>query len=230
MQLLQPPKGAFMTLKDYLADSTRTNGEATVLDILRGETIVVRLDRTIFHAQGGGQKADRGRIGNAVVIHVTHNADNVDHHVESVDDLQIGSVVVLEIDKSWRRLNAAYHTAGHLLASVIERSYPGLKAVSGHQWPNEARVEFIGDTPVDQISIDAVNQHLLSDLEADLAVSIQGDPMADRAIKIGAYDAIPCGGTHVATLSEIGSITARTIKSKGGRIRISYEASPSHSR
>ena len=217
-----------MTLKQYLAEPAKTTCTARVLEITHGETMIVRLDRTIFHAQGGGQKADRGRIGPTVVIHVTHNADNVDHHVESTTGLAVGDEVALEVDEAWRRLNAAYHTAGHLLASVVENMYPGLQAVSGHQWPGEGRVEFMGELPVEKVSFDDINRRLASDLAANLPVVIVGDPFKSRAIKIGGYEPIPCGGTHVSRLGEVGTTIVRSIKAKSGRIRISFDASPNH--
>jgi alanyl-tRNA synthetase len=217
-----------MTQKQYLAEPTKTTWTARVLNITHGETTIVRLDRTIFHAQGGGQKADRGRIGPAVVIHVAHNADNVDHHVENAAGLEVGAEVVLEVDQAWRRLNAAYHTAGHLLASVVEAMYPGMRAVSGHQWPGEGRVEFTGDFPIEKMSVDDINTHLSTDLAADLAVSIVGDPFKERAMQIGSYEAIPCGGTHVSRLGEIATIIAKAIKAKSGRTRISFDASPNY--
>lgn len=217
-----------MTRKQYLAEPSKMTWTARVLGITQGETTIVRLDRTIFHAQGGGQKADRGRIGSAVVIHVAHNADNVDHHVDNAAGLEVGAEVTLEVDEAWRHLNAAYHTAGHLLASVVENMYPGLRAVSGHQWPGEGRVEFMGDVPVEKVSAEDINARLTSDLAADLPVVIVGDPFKDRAIKIGSYEPIPCGGTHVSRLGEVAATIVRAVKAKSGRIRISFDASPNH--
>jgi alanyl-tRNA synthetase len=217
-----------MTIKQYLAEPSRMNWTARVLGISQGEMTVVRLDRTIFHAQGGGQKADRGRIGSAVVIHVAHNADNVDHHVESATAMNVGAEVTLEVDAAWRRLNAAYHTGGHLLASVVETLYPGTRAVSGHQWPGEGRVEFVGDLNVEQLSVAEINARLVADLTADLPISVEGDPFKDRAIKIGNYAPIPCGGTHVSRLGDVATTIVRSIKAKGGRIRIGFDASPKH--
>ncbi|WP_421381045.1 hypothetical protein ACOCG7_34120 (plasmid) [Paraburkholderia sp. DD10] len=57
-----------------------------------------------------------------------------------------------------------------------------------------------------------------------LHVVIEGDPARNRAIKIGDYPSIPCGGVHVANLSEIAVSTIKSIKAKGGRLRIGYDA------
>lgn len=212
-----------MTIKQYLAEPTKIISSAQILEIIESETTMLRLDRTIFHPQGGGQKADKGRIGDAVVTHVVHNDNNVDHYVENSTGLAVGAEVTLEVDQDHRWLNAAYHTAGHLLAAVVETIYPELRAVSGHQWPNEARVEFVGDKLSSQICIEDINTILARDLTFNLPVTIEGDPYFDRTIKIGNYLPIACGGTHVSNLSEINAIHCTTVKSKNGRIRISFE-------
>ena len=61
-----------MTNKRYLAEPASYSGEATVTAILQGELPIVRLSETLFHPQGGGQKADRGTIGSASVTDVAH--------------------------------------------------------------------------------------------------------------------------------------------------------------
>lgn len=218
-----------MTLKQYLADPAMT-GTARIQEIIKGETTILRLDRTLFHPQGGGQKSDRGRIGPAEVTHVAHNGNDIDHHVGNPAGLVVGAEVTLEVDEAWRRLNAAYHTAGHLLAAVVETIYPALRAVSGHQWPGEGRVEFTGDIPTAPMGIEDINSRLAADLAAKLPVTIEGDPLQDRAIKIGDYPPLPCGGTHVSHLGEIATIRVSAVKAKSGRIRISFDASINPSR
>ena len=124
-----------MTAKLYLAHSEMRSINAKILAIVVAADgrPAVRLNQTIFHAQGGGQKADVGRIGDARVLHVTHNGGNVDHVVDSPELLTVGSIVRAELDHSWRSLNAAHHTAGHLVASVVERIFPSAKAVARSQ-------------------------------------------------------------------------------------------------
>lgn len=214
------------TRKDYLAEPQRLQGRARVLEVLPGAPSIVRLDCTIFHAQGGGQKADRGHIGPARVTHVVHNGDAVDHHVEGAAGLAPGDEVTLAVDRDWRALNAALHTAGHLVAGVVESLYPGVKAVAGHQWPGEGRVEFLGELRAEDISIDAINARLAEDIAADLPVQIVGDPFTQRAMRIGSYAPIPCGGTHVAQLGRIASATVRSVKAKGGKVRMGFDAAP----
>lgn len=210
-----------MTIKRYLNDLS-TSGIVTVSEIITGDKPVVRLTETWFHPQGGGQKADRGIIGSAKVLHVAHSAGEVDHYVDSTAGLSAGTSYLFNIDVEWRRLNAAYHTAGHLIASIIEDHFSSLRAVSGHQWPGEGRVEFEGEIG----AIETIHNTLANEISRILSsqehVQVIGDPYTDRAIQIGQYKAIPCGGTHVTTTDQIGSIKIDALKKKNGRLRVSY--------
>lgn len=214
-----------MTIKQYLQDH-KTQGTVTITELISGDKPVVRVAETWFHPQGGGQKADRGLIGTSHVIHVAHNGGEVDHYVDTLSGLEVGCEYPFAIDEPWRRLNMTYHSAGHLLAAVVESNSPGLTAVSGHQWPGEARVEFEGVIPDDSISIDYLNTLLADAISKNMVVQIVGDPFTNRGIKIGDFKEIPCGGTHVKSLSEIEAVRVTNIKKKSGRLRINYEVTP----
>lgn len=213
-----------MTVKEYLRDGS-VQGEVEITEIIGGERPAVRTKATWFHAQGGGQKADRGLIGAAEVYSVRHADDGeVDHFVASVAGLEIGQRVPFVVDAAWRRLNARFHTAGHLIAAICEDLTPGVVATNGHQWPGEARVEFGGDG-VERIVTSApyLEDALANVIANRLPVVMIGDPFSSRAIKIGGHKPIPCGGTHVANIEEIGQIKLRSAKAKGGGVRLGYE-------
>jgi alanyl-tRNA synthetase len=213
-----------MTRKLYLLNPKTNSCSATILSIDR-ENNHVCVDQTIFHPQGGGQMSDTGTLGPANVIKAVQNDDGVWHHVDNINGLKEGQVCSLAINAEKRFLYSRYHTAGHLVASVVEALYPNLHAISGHQWPGESRVDFEGDTATQKVVADDINARLLEDLQSNLAVTLEGDPFLDRSIKIGKHNSIPCGGTHVASLNELGSVMVRSIKIKGSRVRIGYEIS-----
>ncbi|MEN8723815.1 MAG: alanyl-tRNA editing protein [Alphaproteobacteria bacterium] len=211
------------TQRLYL-ENDALSGTATITALIDGDTPIVRLNQTLFHAQGGGQKADRGTIGPVTVAHVAHNGDEADHIVDTLDGLSVGDEVEINVDADWRQLNTAYHSAGHLLAAVAEELAPTLIAVSGHQWPGEARVEFTfgGELPDIAALVPALNERLAALINDDVPVAITGDPYSDRAMKVGDYQAIPCGGTHVASLAQIGTVTIEGAKRKKDKLRIKY--------
>ncbi|WP_109482714.1 alanyl-tRNA editing protein [Paraburkholderia sp. C35] len=213
-----------MTKKLYLSDSLNLEGITTITEVIPDSPLghVVRLTSTLFHPQGGGQKADRGTLGSRNVLHVAHDGTQVNHVVDTIDGLIPGQEIEMKVDAAWRYLNAAYHTSGHLLSCVVAKLYPALRALAGHQWPGEARVEFTGDVPAGDISIDAINAALAEEIATAHPVMIVGDPFNDRAIQIRHHDAIPCGGVHLQTLAALSKVEVLAVRNRGTRLRISY--------
>jgi alanyl-tRNA synthetase len=213
-----------MTHKQYLASPDLT-GITTITKIGNDDEgkAYVCLKETLFHAQGGGQKADRGTISGLAVTHVAHIDGEVNHYVESIAHLEVGMIVEIAIDPEWRQLNAKSHTAGHVIAAIGDSILPGLKAIGGHHWIGESRVEFQGTSSLSSDEILATLTGAVDRAVADnLPVKVVGDPFASRQVQIGSFPAVPCGGTHLDSLSELSDLVLTKVKSKGDKIRISY--------
>lgn len=194
----------------------------------------VLLENTVFHPQGGGQRADRGHIAQAQVTHVAKLGDSpanfeVKHYVVDVDhkNLAIGQEVDLEIDTLYREQNSKLHSAGHLLAAVAESLFSQLQAISGHHYPGEGRVEFKNRSEsIDLPSMDDLK--MLIDEELALAIA-KNYPVhvlwddAGRKISTGPFAPVPCGGTHVSQVSDLGGISIRNVKLKRGIVVVGYD-------
>ncbi|MES2354506.1 MAG: hypothetical protein V4568_08895 [Pseudomonadota bacterium] len=216
-----------MTFLQYLTDSS-LSGEATILSAGNDGRPYLILDRTLFHRAGGGQRSDRGSIGELQVVDVLLHRESGEtrHYVEQAG-LCAGEKTAMIIDKAWRDLNSRCHTGGHLIAAVIEKKYPHVAPDRGHHWPGECRVE----CGVEQnLCIDVTD--LSADISATLAEVIASDVMVAilhnpndgmRHVKIGRYDAVGCGGTHVTRTGELDGLQIKAIKIKSGRMRISYD-------
>ena len=163
------------TIKRYLFDPSLT-GTTKITALLENDRPIVRLAETWFHPQGGGQKADRGYINDIPVLHVAHANDEIDHVVASTEGLAIGVTVRVVVDADWRQLNSAYHTVGHLIAHLGEALYPSMKAISGHHWPGEARVEFTGELPAPAEIKGRLQEALKEAIASDLAIQVGGVP------------------------------------------------------
>ncbi len=212
-----------MTVKRYLA-SAELAGTATVTHVGDDGRPFVQLSETLFHPQGGGQKADRGTVAGRAIVHVAQSPDGeVNHYLDSADGLAVGQAVDVAVDPEWRRLNARWHTAGHLIAAVVERLFPPLQGVAGHHWPGEGRVEF---TPADAANLEDVAARLPAALAAavvaDLPVTVVGDPFASRAVVVGDSRPVGCGGTHLTSVGALGKVEVSGVKVKGGKLRVSY--------
>ena len=201
----------------------------------------VKLSKTIFHPQGGGQPFDVGvlRFGekhqvNIISVQKEIKEDDADknnfdirHYVSpETTELNVGEDVEMLIDQNRRQLNARLHSAGHLIAAVVEKYFgKDWKATGGHHIPKEARVEF---TPVNASPVSSaqevqkcLQEQLPLEIEADSIVNILLDE-SGRRIQIGGYEAVPCGGTHVERLSALEQIDVREVKIKSKKLRVSY--------
>lgn len=105
----------------------------------------------------------------------------------------------------------------------MEQLFPGLKAVGAHHWSGEARVEFVGENlPKSELVQMKLSEALKQAIQDNLSVSIIGDPIRSRAIQIGVFPAVSCGGTHLQNLGVLGQVKITAVKVKGGKLRLSY--------
>ena len=135
-----------MTEKYYFIDMLCFETTATIV-ALDDEKSSVILDKTIFHVKGGGQLADSGTINDAIVLDVIHREDGAVLHQVSREDLQKLSAnlnVTIKIDSVKRKYHSRLHSAGHVIAGVVEKLFPEIKAISGNHIPGQSRIVFSG--------------------------------------------------------------------------------------
>lgn len=209
-------------IKKYLEMPT-LEAEACISDVIHSaDCTIVRLDETIFHPQGGGQKPDRGLIAGVPVLDVRHaESGEVDHFVRAFSQ-SVGETVALTVDAAWRYECSRWHSGGHLIADLGETISPGLRAARGHHWPGEARVEFEGAVESTEQFQRLLKEALAVAVEVALPFEIVGDPYSNRTVKIGQNTPVPCGGTHVKTARELLGIEVTKTKHKRGVLRVSY--------
>lgn len=187
---------------------------------------VITLEDTIFHPQGGGQPADRGTIeGPQALMQVTHVKKREDGMIEHTGTmiegtLQAGNTVTCVIDQATRQLHSRLHSAGHLLDVALEKLSLRWQPGKGYHFADGPYVEYLTtDTPESSLGelIEGITAQLIQE-KLPTTIELQG---TTRIIHL-AGKAVPCGGTHVQSLAEIGSIKIRNIKQKSGTIRIGY--------
>ncbi|MBV9218485.1 MAG: alanyl-tRNA editing protein [Methylobacteriaceae bacterium] len=229
-----------MTAALFRDDAYLQEAEARVVGInSRGGVL---LDRTVFYAQGGGQPGDSGRLimadGRAIEIATTiYDADKstiVHVPAEGQDLSGLDGTVIARIDWPKRHLRMRVHTALHLLTAVLP--YP---VTGGGIGDGEGRLDFdIPEAGLDKSAIAAkLNAMIASDAvvrdrwitDEELAanpglvktMSVKPPVGAGRVrlVEIVGLDLQPCGGTHVARTSEIGTVAITEIEKKGKQNR-----------
>lgn len=185
----------------------------------------IEIDQTIFHPQGGGQPADRGNINGIEILHValekTENAERILHFFDCekypiLEKCSKGDCVTVNIDSEFRNKCSRYHSAGHLLADLVEQSYQ-VRATKGNHFPGQASVLFAFDNTADflfnTLKDEKQKENIKQDLQKKFNVKAQqgkpvpiffADKEADklRKIAVGAKT-MPCGGTHVENTTEL---------------------------
>ena len=203
-----------------------------------GDGFVVT-DRTIFYPLGGGQPGDTGRIrwdtGNAAVTDTRYGEGGTIQHIlaPGAPVPAPGTPVSLEIDWQRRYRHMRMHTAMHLLGSVLRYGVTG-----GNISEEKSRLDFDMEDSIDKEAVEAALRELVA---ADHAVScrwiseeeLDANPAlvrtmsvqpprgkgAIRLLEIAGIDLQPCGGTHVGSTREVGTIRIGKVEKKGRQNR-----------
>ncbi|MBK0034791.1 alanyl-tRNA editing protein [Erwinia sp. S43] len=207
-----------MTSKLYLlSDSLRA--AATVLSSTLAEDgrFHTVLSETLFHPQGGGQPYDIGMIGDASVLGVFQEKDEIVHVTDSA--LPVGECA-MAVDEECRQLHTRMHSAGHLIAAVGEDL--GWQAIKGNHRPGEGRVVFAAAVagqavPDAELLCDEVNKLVNQALPRQ-----QTMPEGIRRITWGELPFYSCGGTHVISTDRIGQVLISSVKFRKGQLSVSY--------
>jgi alanyl-tRNA synthetase len=182
----------------------------------------VKLDRTAFYPTSGGQPHDTGRLGDARVVDVLNEDDEVIHVVDK--PIEIGSVKG-SIDWHRRFDHMQQHTGQHVLSAVFHSKF-ALPTISFHLGSDVCTIDVRGQEPKQKILDDAMAA--ANDVVyADRAVNVKYGSTEElaaagvrktvertgtlRAIEIESLELQPCGGTHVQRTGQIGMILVRGV-------------------
>lgn len=232
----------------YLEDMQQLGCTAYVEGIEEkdGKTIVY-LDQTVFYPQGGGQPYDTGTISSPDTTFTVEEVRFVEGRVLHIGHFNghpfmQGEDVECKVDKDRRELNTRMHSGGHVLDMAVNELGYNWTPGKGYHFPQGAYVGYTGDLgdETKEAVVEKLTQKIAEILGHDIKTEIRfvdKDEMAklcrhvpeylpkDKPSRVVLYGdfGVPCGGTHVAALKDIGHETVRKIKTQAGTIRISYE-------
>jgi len=178
------------------------------------------LNRTAFYPASGGQPHDLGKIGDANVLDVRDEGDEILHLVDRKPSDPDVTCCIL-----WPRRfdHMQQHTGQHLLSAMFQERF-GLPTVSFHLGSELCTIDLRGPEPSEEIlegAERAANEIVFEDRPVNVRYST-ADQLAElgvrkevdregllRAIEIESADLQPCGGTHVKRTGQIGLILVR---------------------
>ena len=178
------------------------------------------LDRTAFYPASGGQPNDLGCLGDARVLDVRDDGEDVFH---IIDRELARAAVDGRIDWERRFDHLQQHTGQHLLSAMFQERF-GLPTVSFHLGTDISTIDLRGPEPSSDVLHGAQRASNLIIFEnrpihvrygtasqlAQLGVRKEVERAGIlRAIEIEGADLQPCGGTHVKSTGQIGLILVR---------------------
>lgn len=241
--------GAAKTELTYLRDMQLRHVDANAVKVVpekRTHAYVI-LDKTIFHPKGGGQPSDRGTITSpefslSLKKAIFHHGIVV-HWAKVISGNPVPGPVTCELDWDYRYLVMRRHTAAHLLDHCLAR-VTSKRVETTDSWledpcyvgyagkaPNTGTSNQVEDLANQMISASApVRIEFLTPEEgkALLRTAPNFERLPDleevRTVTIQACDPIPCGGTHVSDINEIGRLSvvrAEQVSETGYRLYFS---------
>ena len=228
-----------MTDELFREDAYLKSCEARVVSV---DEAGVRLDRTVFYPEGGGQPGDTGMLrladGRELKVADTrkHPATGEPLHIlePGAAAPRVGETVTAILDWERRHRHMRMHTCLHLLCSLVTGSVTG-----GALGEAKGRLDFdLPNTAVDKEKLTADLNRLVAEDHPVRSRWITDDELAAnpglvrtmsvkpptgsgkvRLLEIDGVDLQPCGGTHVARTGEIGQVAVGKIENKGRQNR-----------
>lgn len=233
-----------MTEMLYMEPDAPLEYETAVLEMPDSTTVIV--PATIFYPQGGGQPSDQGVLKSAKGEFRVDKVQNNDGTVYllgeiTAGELKPGDTVTCVVDTGRRAINTRLHSAGHVLDLAVKNLGHSWVPGKGYHFPDSPYVEYIGEFPEDVEALkSALEAEVIRLIEEDLPVRIEFMSREEmekvlsfvpeylptnrpsRVVFMGDVG-IPCGGTHVKSLKEIGKMVVTKLKMKSGNIRVGYQ-------
>lgn len=204
------------------------------------------LDQTCFYARGGGQDWDMGviRKSNAefAVEEVRLDENGVVHHI-GIANGAFGErdKVACEVDHERRVINMRLHSAAHVIDMAIDKLGLDWVATKGQHYPHLSAVEYSGTWEPEKaeslrVEIETVANDLIEKGSNNTLRFMPVEEMHEycrnvpenlpknkpgRVVFYGDFG-IPCGGTHVRDIKQVGKIVIPKMKEKKGVIRVNY--------
>ena len=189
-------------------------------------------DDTILFPEGGGQPADRGRLGEAVILDVQRVDGAIRHYLEAPLEPRLEPAPkTLELDWERRYDHMQQHTAQHLLTAVAADRF-SWQTTSFHLQHETCDIELnTGSvTPAEFLRLEAaVNAEVRAarpirtrrvepEEVPELGVRSRGLPAGHRGsvrlVEIEGIDRNTCGGTHLASTAEIEAVKLLSVEPK----------------
>lgn len=240
------PETGLVYHRDSYAKALKTSILRVELDEKRAAYLV--LDQTVFHPKSGGQPSDKGFIVGAgfrvEVRKAMAHGRVVVHWGKVLEGAPKPGEALCEIDWGWRYLLMRRHTAGHLLDHCLAQAL-GRRVETLDSWLGEpCHVVYGGETPSPEelrraeglenemitrgapVRVEHLSREELAERAPDAPNIARLPPLKSfRVVTIEGCSPIPCGGTHLADITEIGTFSVARAEPAEKGFKLYYDVS-----
>lgn len=220
------------TEKIYYQDSAAKSCQAKVLECRQGKKgYEIRLDRTVFYPEGGGQPYDTGTLNQVQVLEVHEKDGEVWHYTK--EPMEEGCQVTAQIDWGRRLDLMQQHSGEHIVSGMIHARY-GYNNIGFHMGPETITIDFDGEISEEDLrEIElAANQYVWENHPIEISwpspeelavLPYRSKKELSGAVRIVTWpgaDMCACCGVHVKYSGEIGQIMLLSSQRAKGGVRI----------
>ena len=209
-----------------------------------GKDVAVILDVTAFHAEGGGQLGDLGRITAPTGVIEVENTkklpDGATIQIGRVVEgtVNVGDAVTYEVNSCRKSDIARNHTATHLLHAALKSVLGGhVNQAGSYVGPDRLRFDFSHFSPVTEEELSRVEAIVNEEILAAKGVTIEELPIEEakkrgamalfgekygdivRVVTVPGFSMEFCGGVHVTNTAQIGMFKIISESSTGAGVR-----------
>jgi Ser-tRNA(Ala) deacylase AlaX len=223
--------------------------DAKVLSITSTEDdrTEILLDQTCFYARGGGQDWDQGTITKSdaefKVEEVRLDEDGIVHHVGQITSgaFDKDDTVSCKVDHERRLVNMRLHSAAHVIDMAVAKLGLDWAGTKGQHYPHLSAIEYSGTWEPEKAEelrtqIETLTNQLVEQGSHNTLRFMPVEEMHNycrhvpdnlpknkpgRVVLYGDFG-VPCGGTHVKNINQVGKVSIPKLKEKKGVIRLSY--------
>lgn len=196
-----------------------------------GAAYGIMLDRTAFFPEGGGQTADTGTLGNAVVTDVQEQGGEIVHMTDV--PLPVGAEIACELDWDERFRKMQNHTGEHLVSGIVHRQF-GYDNVGFHLGTDGVTVDFSGVLTASELEFVEYIANRVVGMNVPVTVSYPSPEECAamdyrsklelteniRIVTIEGWDVCACCAPHVTQTGAVGGIKILSCENWKGGVRI----------
>lgn len=244
---MELPLTELLYMQDFDVETTPANIQK--ITSCEDGLIDIVLDQTCFYPRVGGQDWNTGIIQkddiNFIVEEVRLDEHGDVHHIGTVStgSLADGDQVTCIVNHELRSINTRLHSAGHIVDMAVEALKLPWITIKGAHYQHTSFVEYSAEefnqakcaditTAIEVyankfIAAGTINKLLFMPLDQLHTVCrhIPTNIPSNKPVCVVIYSenfGVPCGGTHVHNLADVGTIKIIKIKQKSGIIKVSY--------